>query len=53
MLNELLNNFFLQHEFEAFNINSDLIHFIECHLKNTVSQQTINLSVTIYLSTKN
>jgi len=53
MLNELLNNFFLQHVFEAFNIDSNLIHFIECHFKNTVSQQTINLSVTVYLLTKN
>jgi len=52
MLNELSDNFFLQHVFKASDTDSDHIQAIECHFMNTVPQQTITLSVKDYLSVK-
>lgn len=52
MLDELSDNSFLRHVSEASDTDPDLIHFIECHLKDTVPRQTINLPVAVYLSTK-
>jgi hypothetical protein len=52
MLNELSDNFFLQHVFKASDTDSDHIQAIECHFMNTVPQQTITLLVKDYLSVK-
>ena len=52
MLNEMLNNFFFWHVFKSFDTDSALIQVIDCYLIDTVSQQTISLSIKGHFSTK-